>query len=121
MNYLYITIFSFVPRKAIFGRSQVAATLLSVSFFFLIGSVSLWVEYYMKIRLLNIYSVFITFGFLFISFRWYFLNQGRLRKNLKKYEASNKWVLKLIGIIFFILAFSSQIVTGIILTILRNN
>ncbi len=121
MNYLYIIIFSFVPRKAILGRSQVAATLLAVSFFSIIVSASLWVEYYMKIRILNIYSFFITFGVLFIVFRWYFLNQGRLRKNLNMYESSTKWVLKLFGIVFFILAFSSQVVTGIILTILKNN
>jgi len=121
MNYLYITIFSIVPRKALLGRSQVAATLLAVSFFFIIVSASLWVEYYTKIRLLNIYSVFISLGIFFTAFRWYFLNQGRLRKNLKKYEASTKWVLRLIGIVFFILSFSSQIVTGIILTILKNN
>ncbi|MBG0781694.1 MAG: hypothetical protein H0S84_05455 [Bacteroidales bacterium] len=121
MNYLYIIIFSFVPRKAVLGRSQVAVTLLAVSFFFIFGSVSLWIEYYMKIRLLNIYSVFITFGVLFISFRWYFLNQGRLKKNLKKYEGSTKWVLRLIGIVFFILSFFSQIITGIVITILNNN
>jgi hypothetical protein len=121
MNYLYIIIFSFVPRKAILGRSQVAVTLLASSFFFIIVSVSLWIEYYMKIRLLNLFSVLTIFGLLFISFRWYFLNQGRLRKNLKKYETATKWILKLFGIVFFILAFSSQIVTGIILTILRNN
>ncbi len=121
MNYLYIIIFSFVPRKALLGRSQVAVTLLAVSFFSMFVSSSLWVEYFMKIRLLNIYSFFITFGVLFISFRWYFLNQGRLRKNLLKYESSTKWFLKLLGIVFFTFAFTSQIVTGIILTILRNN
>ena len=121
MNYLYIIIFSFVPRKAILGRSQVAVTLLASSFSFIIVSISLWIEYYTNIRLLNIYSVFITFGIFFIAFRWYFLNQGRLRRNLKKYESATKWILKLLGIVFFILAFSSQVVTGIILTILRNN
>ena len=121
MNFLYIIFFSFVPKKAILGRNQVATTLLAVSFFFIIVSVSLWIEFYMKIRILNLYSVLTIFAVLFISFRCYFLNQGRLRKNLKNYEASSKWVLKLIGIAFFILTFSSQIVTGIILTILRNN
>lgn len=120
MNYLYIIIFSFIPRKALLGRSQVAVTLLAVSFFSMFVSSSLWVEFFMKIRLLNTYSFIITFGVLFITFRWYFLNQGRLRKNLRKYVSSTKWFLKLLGIVFFIIAFSSQMITSIVLTILET-
>ena len=119
MNYLYIIMYSFVPKRSIFGRSQVAVTLLTASFFFIIISISLWIEYLYNIRFLNLLSVLVIFCVLFVFFRLFFLDRGRLSRNLKKYESLNKWMLRLAGIIFLILSFTSQIITGIILTILK--
>ena len=121
MNFLYTIIFSFVPRKAILGRSQVAVTLLAVSFFSLAISFLLWIEYYASIRLLNLYFFVIIFAVLFVSFRLYFLRSGRLRKNLKIYESKSKWKLKLLGIVFFVLSMLSQIISMVVLTILKDS
>ncbi len=121
MNFLYIIIFSFVPKDALLGRRDVAVTLLAAACSFIIISSLLWIGYYMDIILLNLYSVAIIFGVPFIAFRWYFLNPRVYRKNLKKYEASKKWVLKLLGILFWFLAFFSQMITMMLITRLKNS
>ncbi len=121
MNFLYIIIFSVIPPKALLGRREGAVTLLAAALFFICVSISLWIEYYMNIILLNLYSTLTIYFTFFIAFRWYFLNPRIYRKNLKKYEASKKWVLKLLGILFWFLAFFSQMVTGMLITSLRNS
>jgi hypothetical protein len=121
MNFLYVTIFSFVPKKAIFGRGQVAATLLALSISFLLISSLLWIEYLISEKYFNIYLFTAIFVIPFLLCRWYFLNIKRFRKNLRLYLSQKRWVLKFIGISFFGISFFSQMIAMVFITILKNN
>lgn len=117
---MFLIIYSFVPEKALLGRKDVAATLLSSSYFFLIISASLWIEYYFNLRLLNVYSIFGLAIILFMTCRIVFLKQERLNKVIHHYDKGPKWAYKLLGISYFVLSFFSQIITGIALTMMKN-
>jgi hypothetical protein len=117
---MYLIIYSFVPEKALLGRKDVATTLLSLSYFFLLVSASLWIEYYLKIRLLNLYSTFGLFMVLYVTCRIVYIEPSRFKKIINKYDNGTKWIYKTLGILFFALSFFSQIISGIALTALKN-
>jgi hypothetical protein len=121
LNYLYVIIFSFVPEKAIFGRGQVAVTLLALSISSICLSILLWIDYLTNTTYLNIYLFGTIFILPFLYCRWYFLNIKRYRKNLKFYHTKTRWMLRFIGILFLFLSLTSPMINGIILTILKNN
>ena len=120
MNYLYLIVYSLIPEKAIFGRKDVASTLLSLSYSLIIISAQLWLEYYFKFRLINAYSFFGLFIISFVTCRMVYLEPIRLSKILCEYEKMSKLTLKLVGILFFLFVYFSFIATGIALTMLHK-
>ena len=121
MNFLYITIFSFVPKKAIFGRGQVASTLMALSISSILTSILLWIDYMTITKYFNLYVFGAIFILPFVCCRRYFLEIKRFRKNMHFYASQKRWLLKLIGVFFVIITLISPMVSGIILMILKNN
>jgi hypothetical protein len=121
MNFLYITIFSLVPKKALFGRGQVASTLMALSISSILTSLLLWIDYMTIAEYFNLYVFGAIWILPFVCCRQYFLEIKRFRKNMRFYAPQKRWLLKLIGVFFLIITLISPMVSAIILTILKNN
>jgi len=125
-DFIYFSIYSFVPDKAIFGKRDVACTLFSsCSSFFILGLCALF-EYYFGYSPNNskryvMILVIIIFGSLFFLIRIIYLNPKKIKKINEKFKKIPIWALKLIGIfyVFFCFIFFAFILT--ILSLLKDN
>lgn len=119
-DFIYACIFYMVPRKAVLGRSQSAASLYSIclSLIYLIAFV--WFVAYWPIQIDNkllLGVVIILFIWNFIFNRMYFLKFAKQRLLLRKYEPWRKWKLKALGILFLIFSFAFFIAMSIIISL----
>ncbi len=124
IDFIYYSILSIVPKKAIFGRRQVACTLFSSYLGFL--SLSLYFWFSLIFNFLNNKYIFILFGIIilggfFIVFRNVFLNQKEIRKLEHKYSKTSKILFKFIGISFLLFCFFTFIFSGITVSIIKQN
>ena len=115
MNFLYIIIFSIIPKKAMLGHGQVAATVLSIAFFSKIVAVFLWIVHFFPIKNVEkvyFYTIYLGcfYGIFFLN-RWYFLNPIRYRKILKTYYSYNKWFLRILGFLYLSFSYASMILS----------
>ncbi len=122
-DYTYLCIYSVVPRNAILGRNQVSSTIhstclsiLSLSLFLLLATDKLFSMSANELAV--IVAVIFLFNFLFS--RKYFLNFPKQREVLKKHNASNKALLKLLGVFQLIFVYGLFIGTVVFITINRR-
>ena len=116
IDFIYYSILSIVPKKAIFGRRQVACTLFSSYLGFLSLSLNIWFSLIFNF-LNNKYSLIlycvVFFGGFFILFRYIYLNPQKIRYMENKYSKTPKILLKFIGISFLLFCFFSFVISGI--------
>ena len=117
INFIYYSILNTVPKKAIFGRRQVACTLFS-SFLAIFGlSIDHLTSMYFGYSESNFtigVIIIILFGGLFILIRYIFLNPNKVRNLEHKYSKTPKIILKFVEISFLIFCFFAFVITGII-------
>jgi len=105
LDFIYFSIYSFVPDKAIFGKRDVACTLLSsFTALFLLAFVvncALIFEFKVNVILLGI----LLFGSLFILTRRIFLKPEKFRSMHRRFRKIPKWLLKTIGVLYLIFCF----------------
>lgn len=120
-DFIYACIFYVVPRKAVLGRSQSAASLYSVCLSFIGLAMFFWIIVYVlnlpiSSRLL-LFIIITIFGGIFYLNRVYFLRFSKQRMLLKKYNEWKKWKMKIVGIFFLISSFAFFVISGIFISI----
>jgi len=119
-DFIYMCIYFMVPRKAVLGRSQSAASLYSICLSFIYLAVFLWIVAYQPIQINNkvllALVIFLFIGNLIFN-RTHFLKFAKQRSLLQKYEAWKKWKLKVLGILFLIFSFAFFIASSIIISL----
>ena len=120
MDYLFLCIFSFVPKRAIFGRGQVASSILALSISSIIVAFLLIFNFIMTLNILNIYNIIVIYIVPIVFLRWYYLDIKRYRKVLRLLTHKNLVLTRSIGIMFFILAITSPMIVGIIVIVIMN-
>jgi len=104
-DFIYFSIYSFVPDKAIFGKRDVACTLFSsfTALFFYIFIINCAVIFEFSINLVVL--AIVLFGGLFILARVIYLKPAKLRIMHRRFRKISKWILKTIGILYLLLCF----------------
>lgn len=104
-DFIYFSIYSFVPDKAIFGKRDVACTLYSsfstLFLLFFFGACALIFEFKINATLLGI----MLFAVLFILTRIIYLKPTKFRNMHRRFRKVPKWLLKTVGIMYLIFCF----------------
>jgi len=104
-DFIYFCIYSFVPDKAIFGKSDVACTFLSIfTSAFLLGLFGLYVKV-IKFEVNLLIVTIVLFGGLFLLVRKIFLQPLKFRKMHCRFRKIPKWLLKTLGIMYILFCF----------------
>jgi hypothetical protein len=119
-DFIYMCIYFMVPRKAVLGRSQAAASLYSICLSFIYLALFVWIVTCQPIKinnkvLLGLVIFFIVGNLIFN--RTYFLKFAKQRSLLRRYESWKKWKLKVLGILFLIFSFAFFISSSIIISL----
>ena len=113
-DFIYFSIYSFVPDKAIFGKRDVACTFLSCSTaMFLLGLFCLS-EVFLNYRINLAFATTVLIGGLFILARVIYLKPAKLRSMHRRFRKIPKWGLKTVGILYVLLCF-----VGFVLCIMK--
>lgn len=119
-DFIYAYIFYMVPRKAVLGRAQSAASLYSIFLSFIYLSIFFWAtSFWLQLRMNNkllLGVIIVLFMGNFIFNRVYLLKFSKQRALLKKYEKWKKWKLKIFAIFFLIFSFATFIASSIIVS-----
>jgi hypothetical protein len=119
-DFIYMCIYFMVPRKAVLGRSQSAASLYSICLSFIYLALFVWIVTYQPIKINNKVLlglvIFLIVGNLIFN-RIYFLKFAKQRSLLQRYESWKKWKLKVLGILFLIFSFAFFISSSIIISL----
>lgn len=119
-DFIYMCIYFMVPRKAVLGRSQSAASLYSICLSFIYLALFLWIATYQAIEINNKVLlglvIFLFVGNLIFN-RSYFLKFEKQRSLLQRYEPWKKWKLKALGIFFLIFSFAFFITSSIMISL----
>lgn len=125
LDYTYLCIYSIVPRNAILGRNQVSSTLhstflsmLCLSFLCLLAfSGGFFPDVGNNVIAVVVVSVC---SLNFVYSRKYFLRFPKQREILEKHNASNKTLLKVIGILQLMFVYGLFIGTVVFITVSRK-
>lgn len=120
MNYLYLSIYSLISVKSIWGRGQVSSTLFALCIFNNLSAIFVWLEYYGICDLINPIILGAIYVILFILCRLYFLDTRIYKKNIKSIYRYRSRVLKLVGVIILFVSFISPIISAVSTTLLKN-
>ena len=108
-DFIYFSIYSFVPDKAIFGKRDVACTLFSSFTALLLLTLAiccaLVFEYKVNVTLFGI----ILFGGLFVLTRMIYLKPAKFRRMHRRFRKIPKCLLKIIGILYIGICFFGMI------------
>jgi len=120
-DFIYFSLYSFVPDKAIFGKRDVACTLFS-SFTALFLCVlftycAVIIDFYINLVAL----VIVLFGGLFILARVIYLRPAKLKSMHRRFRKIPKWILKTIGILYPLICFVGVILMGILSSSILEN
>lgn len=119
-DFIYMCIYFMVPRKAVLGRSQSAASLYSICLSFIYLALFLWIVAYQPIQINNkvllALVIFLFIGNLIFN-RAHFLKFAKQRSLLQRYETWKKWKLKVLGILFLIFSFAFFIASSIVISL----
>jgi len=106
-DFIYFSIYSFVPDKAIFGKRDVACTFFSIyTAMFVLGLFCLCMKVFqfeISIALLCI----LLFGGLFILTRITYLKPLKFKNLHCRFRKIPLWLLKTIGILYVLFCFAS--------------
>ena len=119
-DFIYFSIYSFVPDKAIFGKRDVACTFLSsFTALFLLGLFVLCTmifELNVNVTLLAI----VLFVSLIVLTRVIYLNSAKLKSMHRRFRKVPKWLLKTIGIIYILFCFVGFVFCVIQISLIAN-
>ena len=120
-DFIYFSIYSFVPDKAIFGKRDVACTLLSIyTAFLLLGLYMIChVAFNFKIHLLII-CIVLPAGLIVLTSK-VFLKPAKFRKMHRRFGKIPKWLLKTIGIMYILFCFVGLAFCGIQASFMVNS
>lgn len=124
IDIFYLSLLSIVPKKAILGSHQVAATIFSIISSLNVLVLLLWLSFLLSFRPTNneikiIVVIVLAANFLFS--RVYFLNKSNVRKiNQLEVRYSKRW-LKVIGFCILISTYILFAASGVIMTLLKEN
>ena len=122
-DFLYACIYYMVPRKALLGRSQSAASLYSICLSLVTLTLLLWLNAYSSFlpnKKALLYIVVMVFMGSLIYNRMHFLKFVKQRSLLYKYTSWKTWKLKLIGVLFLIFSFVFLMGSAIAITVLAR-
>jgi len=124
-DFIYFSIYSFVPNKAIFGKRDVACTLYSSYSSFLILGLWALLEYLFEYKPVNakIYTAIvcvIIFGGLWFLIRKIYLKPAKFRSMHRRFRKIPKWLLKLISVLYMLFCFVALAFILTKLSIIKN-
>jgi hypothetical protein len=118
-DFIYFSLYTLVPDKAIFGKRDVACTYYSLfTGMFMMG---LWMiahnllKYHSNNTKLYAGIVVVTiFGGLFVLIRRIYLTPEKFRYMHRKFRKIPKWLLKIVGIFYMPFCFAFLVTIGIL-------
>ena len=112
-DFIYFCIYSFVPDKAIFGKRDVACTLLAIFTAFPLFGLYLFchIAFNYKIHLLIVCIV--LFAGLTVLTSKIFLKPKKFKSMHHRFRKIPKWILKTIGILYLVFCFVSFAILSI--------
>jgi len=115
-DFIYFSIYSFVPDKAFFGKRDVACTLFSsFTAMFLLGLCG-FLTIVFKIEINVALITIALFCGLFILTRVIYLKPEKFRSMHRRFRKNPKWFLKIIGIMYILFCF-----TGFVFCIVKTS
>ena len=119
LYFIYFSIASLVPKKAILGKWQASCTLLFIFAYLLFFGIFAFFQKLMHFKLINTDSqVVLIYGgmglLLFLFLRIKILKPVKLINLRKEFSKIPKWKLKLTGILYIIFSYVVGIGLGII-------
>ena len=122
-DFIYVCIYHMVPRKALLGRSQVAASLYAICLSLVFLTLLLWLNAYKSFlsnsKILLYFVIVVLVGTLVFN-RVYFLKFAKQRSLIYEYSSWKLWKLKMVGILFLIFSFVFLMGSAIAITVLRR-
>jgi len=117
-DFIYFSIYSFVPDKAIFGKRDVACTLFSsFTTLLLLGLFGICVRIFkLEINIALVSIVF--FCGLFVLTRVVYLKPAKLRDIHRRFRKMPKWLLKTIGILYILFCFAGFVFCIILVSLM---
>jgi uncharacterized membrane protein YjjP (DUF1212 family) len=104
-DFIYFSIYTLVPDKAIFGKRDVACTYYSsfTALFLFMLFINCAVVF--KLRISVALSAIMLFGGLFILARVIYLKPEKFKSMHRRFRRIPKWLLKTMGIMYMVLCF----------------
>jgi len=118
-DYIYFSIYSLIPNKAVLGKRDGACTLLSIFsslVLFEVCFLTKLIEKNAEKKIFLLVGLLITFS-LFIWTRKTFLKSSKFKKMHKKFRNIPKWVLRGSGILYLLLCL---VLTFVMMTIVKD-
>ena len=116
-DFIYFSIYSFVPDKAIFGKRDVACTFFACFTAMILLGLFATCEIAFNFRINSVAITIVLFGGLIILTRNIFLKPAKLRCMHRRFRKIPKLVLKTIGILYLVFCF---VMFAILLTRVSN-
>ena len=124
-DFIYFSIYTLVPNKAIFGKRDVACTFYSSFSSLLVLGLWALIEYFFEYKPANtkIYEAtvcIIIFGGLWFLIRKIYLKPAKFRSMHRRFRKIPKWLLKFIGVLYMLFCFVAFAFILTKLSMLRN-